>query len=257
MSIALVFLLLSATIGGFIVYKAVGITRRLTGGPQQKDPGAQPTHGEEQPSENSPDLEAKQQEKDKSVKSDRKLSDMVEQGIACGIEEWSVTAPKNIELFSSLDCLSRAESGLSEIEMDNRQLADEQFFGFNLVIRSNCAYLTYNNQVVVSIKESKIVREGSSCESTDNIVRYTTTTFPPSLSPGMVAADVQQILDATAQIKRLKGDPRGVTEAMAEIFSSRENVRKLRRNIVPQIQAKQTRGKSQKFNRSTRRAVAS
>lgn len=136
-----------------------------------------------------------------------------------------------------------AQTSLSYIEFNNRSMANDSFFGFNLFIEDNHKMtLTYNGQAIATLtrveKESIITKDGVQEKVKTSF--YRTNTFPPHLSSLMIASDVDQMIAAREAINACAGDPAKVADVMMERFMKPENVNKLRRNIVMKIQAKES-----------------
>lgn len=124
-----------------------------------------------------------------------------------------------------------AQTPLTYLEFNNRSLANNAFFGFNLLIEDGKKMtLTYNGQAIATLTH---VDKG-------NQSFYRTNTFPPHLSDLMIASDVDAMISARDAIHACAGDPAKVADVMMERFMRPENVNKLKRNIVMKIQAKES-----------------
>ena len=106
-------------------------------------------------------------------------------------------------------CVS--SSGITYLEFNNRELASEDYFGFNLIVEKDSRMvLTYNGHAVASITavetKATAIINGQEVEGTAPGLRINT--FPPHLSPGMVPGDLERMLTAADRIRACGGDAR-------------------------------------------------
>lgn len=144
------------------------------------------------------------------------------------------------------ECVKR--SSITYLEFNNRDLAGDDFMGFNLIIEQNSRMvLTYNAQAVATLtRVEKTVKSESDGKAVETkAVHYRTNVFPPRLAKGMVPRDIERMLSAASEIRAAEGDPELVTGRMTSLFCSAENIESFKRNVVPKVQAKESRPKVQ------------
>ena len=138
------------------------------------------------------------------------------------------------------------QSSLTYLEFNNREIAGDDYFGFNLIIEKDSRMvLTYNGQAVASLTKVEVrstaVINGQEVEGTAPAWRINT--FPPSLSPGMVPSDLGKMLSAADRVRECGRDPALAAERMLAAFSDPENVIRLKKAVDRKIQAKESAGK--------------
>lgn len=146
-------------------------------------------------------------------------------------------------------------SGLTYLEVNNRVMAGEEFNGFNILIEENQKMtLTYQGQAIATLtrSEKKVTKTVDGKEVSETHILYRTNTFPPKLSPGMVPDDLEKMFAARDEIRMCEGDPQRVASHMRSIFSDSDNVDKLKQNIDPKIQAKESKSSRESQIQSTK-----
>ena len=151
---------------------------------------------------------------------------------------------------------------MTYLEFNNRSLAGEDFFGFNLLVEEDIRMvLTYNGQAVASITRvetsTSFQINGRTVEGTK--LSYRINTFPPALKPGMVPDDLARMLAASDRVRACGGDPVQVADEMLAEFTGSENVSKLKTAIDGKIQSKEStlrRQQEKKTERAPRRLTA-
>ena len=138
------------------------------------------------------------------------------------------------------------QSSLTYLEFNNREIAGDDYFGFNLIIEKDSRMvLTYNGQAVASLTKVEVrstaVINGQEVEGTAPAWRINT--FPPGLSPGMVPYDLGKMLSAADRVRECGRDPALAAERMLAAFSDPENVIRLKKAVDRKIQAKESAGK--------------
>lgn len=145
------------------------------------------------------------------------------------------------------------DSNLTYLEFGNRELAGEDFFGFNLLVEKDSRMvLTYNGQAVASVTavetKTTITVNGREEEGTAPGMRINT--FPPTVTQGLLPSDIGKMLSAAERVRVCGDDPALVADCMVREFSSPENVRKLKAAIDGKIQAKESSvGNARKLSR--------
>ena len=134
-------------------------------------------------------------------------------------------------------------SGITYLEFNNRELASEDYFGFNLIVEKDSRMvLTYNGQAVASITavetKATAIINGQEVEGTAPGLRINT--FPPHLSPGMVPGDLERMLTAADRIRACAGDARMAADVMIDEFTEPGNISKLKGAIDGKIQSKES-----------------
>lgn len=145
-------------------------------------------------------------------------------------------------------------SSLTYLEVNNRELAGNDFMGFNLIVEQDSrAVLTYDGQAVATLTRVEKTVKKDKDGSTEEVktFHYRTNTFPPKLSKGMVPDDVEKMLNAASLIRAAEGNPELVLSEMISCFSSTENASKFRLNVASKIQAKESRRRSQEKKAKT------
>ncbi len=134
-------------------------------------------------------------------------------------------------------------SALTYLEVNNRNLAEENFFGFNVIIEDDKKMtLTYRGSAIVSLtrieKETTAVINGETVKGTQ--VMYRTNTFPPRYVSGMLPDDIDRMISAARAADACEGNPKLVKELMENCFTGDGNIPRLRADIVSKIQAKES-----------------
>lgn len=161
-----------------------------------------------------------------------------------GISETFWTQDTDLAIDSkTVADLSVGTSSLTYLEFNNRSLAGDDFFGFNLIIEEDTRIvLTYNGLAVASITkvetEATAIVNGQQVEGTGT--SYRVNTFPPDLRPGMTLSDIEAMLDAAERVRACGGDPRLVADVMLSEFTDPLNVSKLKGAVDRKIQSKET-----------------
>lgn len=135
-------------------------------------------------------------------------------------------------------------SNLTYLEVNNRQMAGEEFNGFNVFIEENQKMtLTYQGQALATLTrtEKTVTKKVDGKEVSETQVIFRTNTFPPKLTPGMVPDDLEKMFAARNEICQCDGNPAQVAERMRNIFSDYDNICKLKEDIDPKIQAKESK----------------
>ena len=191
-----------------------------------------------------------------------------EDGLIRQRHEWAI-ADGITETFSSTDTSLEldpkafadrctGESGLTYLEYNNRELAGDDFYGFNLIIEKDSRMvLTYNGQAVASITKVEVkstaIINGQVVEGTAPAWRINT--FPPSLRPGMVPSDLEKMLTAADRIKACGQDPSRVVDTMTAVFSHPDNVNRLKNAVDRKIQEKESGRKADVRQKRTKSPV--
>lgn len=167
-----------------------------------------------------------------------------EWALADGITETFSSTDTSLELDpKALADRCTGESGLTYLEYNNRELAGDDFFGFNLIIEKDSRMvLTYNGQAVASVTKVEVkstaIINGQVVEGTAPAWRINS--FPPSLRPGMVPSDLEKMLTAADRIKACGQDPSRVVDTMTAVFSHPDNVTRLKNAVDRKIQEKES-----------------
>ena len=216
---------------------------------------------DQNPNESKQETKAKEEEKNKeeseqqSQKEDiaEEVTERPEDGFIRQRHEWAL-ADGITETFSSTDITTEldpksladrctGETSLIYLEFNNRELAGDDFYGFNLIIEKDSRMvLTYNGQAVASITKVEIkstaVINGQEVEGTAPAWRINT--FPPSLRPGMVPSDLEKMLSAAERIKACGQNPSRAVDLMVAEFDHPENVTRIKNAIDRKIQEKES-----------------
>ena len=167
-----------------------------------------------------------------------------EWALADGITETFSSTDTSLELDpKALADRCTSESCLTYLEYNNRELAGDDFYGFNLIIEKDSRMvLTYNGQAVASVTKVEVkstaIINGQVVEGMAPAWRINT--FPPSLRPGMVPSDLEKMLTAADRIKACGQDPSRVVDTMTAVFSHPDNVNRLKNAVDRKIQEKES-----------------
>lgn len=269
-----VFFILSIVLLVILVRAIKWLFSTLTGGKRQaqeqsKQPPKEERKGEEKSvakkesetvSESAAEAESNSLEQDVPGE---ELKQKYTSSLSRGITEafWTEDSPLEIDEKTLADKCTQ-NSGLTYLEFNNRSLAGEDFFGFNLLVEEDIRMvLTYNGQAVASITRvetaTSFLINGRTVEGTR--LSYRINTFPPALKPGMVPDDLAKMLGAADRVRACGGDPVLVADAMLVEFTESENVSKLKTAIDGKIQSKEStmrRQQEKKHERAPRRINA-
>ena len=133
--------------------------------------------------------------------------------------------------------------GITYLEFNNRELAGEDYYGFNLIVEKDTRMvLTYNGQAVASITavETKTTATINGQEVEGTMPGLRINTFPPTLSPGMVPSDLEKMLSAAERIRGCGSDARMAADCMIEEFTDPGNISRLKASIDGKIQSKES-----------------
>ena len=264
MFLGLAVFLVLALVASILVFRLIRALFRILKGEKKED----------QEKEAASKEESKKEHKQESIAESKSESEELEQGPSeeeqaeaelmqarheyarsRGITEEFAPEGKLIEIDPKTAAdLCVSGSGLTYLEFNNRELASEEFYGFNLIIEKDTRMvLTYNGQAVASITavETKATAtiNGQEVEGTAPGMRINT--FPPTLKPGMVPSDLEKMLGAAERIRACGNDPGMVADCMLSEFMDPENVRRLKNSVDQKIQSKesslkQSQGQAQK-----------
>ncbi len=229
----------------FVAVKLLKATRALFRGSNgQKEPKEEKKTNDKPQKE--PAKEEVSQEQEKPLTLEESLGEEVmnryDAAHGSGIYEifWKEDADLSLNGKELADAVT-GQCGITYLEFNNRMLAGRDFRGFNLLLdEGKKLTLTYYGKAIASIAkiESKIYANGQDTGKTRTIFR--TNTFPPHLSEGMVVADVERMLSLRQLISSCIGHPTAVYNTMLDQFCSVENSIKIKRDIGPKIQAKES-----------------
>ena len=264
MFLGLAVFLVLALVASILVFRLIRALFRILKGEKKED----------QEKEAASKEESKKEQKQESIAESKSESKELEQGPSeeeqaeaelmqarheyaryRGITEEFAPEGKLIEIDPKTAAdLCVSGSGLTYLEFNNRELASEEFYGFNLIIEKDTRMvLTYNGQAVASITavetRATATINGQEVEGTAPGMRINT--FPPSLKPGMVPSDLEKMLGAAERIRACGNDPAMVADCMLSEFTDPENVRRLKNAVDQKIQSKesslkQSQGQAQK-----------
>lgn len=163
----------------------------------------------------------------------------------CGISEEFSPGTGDFRIDSE-DIASRCTEGsrLSRLEYTNRDLAGDDFRGFNLIVEEDSRMvLTYCGSAVASLTktetEATAVINGETVTGT--MTGYRINTFPPRLKEGMTVNDVETALKAIEEVKACLGIPEAVSRVMVSCFTHEANVSRLKAAVDGRIQEKESR----------------
>lgn len=249
----IVFVVLAITVTILTVKAAKALYRALTGGnPKQKDEQGE-AKAEKKPSEKKAKEEKEGSEKEINKEEEEAPSEELRQRYAAelfhGISETFAKADADFRLDSKQGADYCVEnSALTYVEFNNRQLAGNDFFGFNIILEDDeRMVLTYNGQALASITKVEMdataVINGEEVKGTEP--GYRVNTYPPQLKEGMVPDDIATMLSAVDRVKACDGDPVLVKTAMMDAFCEEGNISKLKTSIDAKIQSKESARKKQ------------
>ena len=247
-----VFLVLALVVSILVIRLIKSLVRLLTGGKKkeqekEKEPESKQDSKKEQKSQSESKSESQELEQGPSEEEQAEAELMQarhEYARSRGITEEFAPEGKLIEIDPKTAAdLCVSGSGLTYLEFNNRELASEEFYGFNLIIEKDTRMvLTYNGQAVASITavetRATATINGQEVEGTAPGMRINT--FPPSLKPGMVPSDLEKMLGAAERIRACGNDPAMVADYMLSEFMDPENVRRLKNSVDQKIQSKES-----------------
>lgn len=135
-------------------------------------------------------------------------------------------------------------SRLSRLEYTNRDLAGDDFRGFNLLVEDDSRMvLTYSGSAVASLSktETEATAVINGANVTGTMTGYRINTFPPRLKEGMTVNDVETALKAIEEVKACLGIPEAVSRVMVSCFTHEANVSRLKAAVDGRIQEKESR----------------
>lgn len=264
MFVELALLVLLALTAGALVIKALKTALSFLGIGGGKKGQQAPTPGQESPGKGKADRKDKEKSekeesrKDVSEEEKKKLQEAdplaeeqrirYETAARGGITEAFWTDGTSVQL-SGKDFADRcvSEGALTYLEVNNRDLAGDRFFGFNVVIEDDSKMtLTYHGSAIASLtrieKEFTDIVDGKTVSGKQ--VMYRTNTFPPKYASGMLPDDIERMTAACNAVNACWGDPEQVSMAMRRCFTDGENIARLRGDIVPKIQERESRRQS-------------
>ena len=241
MFLGLAVFLVLALVASILVFRLIRALFRILKGEKKED----------QEKEAASKEESKKEQKQESIAESKSESKELEQGPSeeeqaeaelmqarheyarsRGITEEFAPEGKLIEIDPKTAAdLCVSGSGLTYLEFNNRELASEEFYGFNLIIEKDTRMvLTYNGQAVASITavetRATATINGQEVEGT--------------LKPGMVPSDLEKMLGAAERIRACGNDPAMVADCMLSEFTDPENVRRLKNAVDQKIQSKES-----------------
>ena len=245
-----VFAILAAIVATVVLRTLRKIVRRLTG--KKTDKPKEDKKKDKKPSESESQKENKENEIAKEEDPQLELSEgtqsRYEAAVSSGISE--AFSPEDADFQIDEKALADecvAVSSLSYLEYHNRNLAGDDFHGFNLIIEQDSRMvLTYCGSAVASM--TKVERKATAIINGETVSGtmpgYRINTFPPELKPGMTVSDLETMLVASDCIKGIGGDPSIVAIQMIGFFTNPKNTAKLKGSIDRKIQSKESVRKS-------------
>ena len=251
-----VVLALIATVIALRVFRALwrGLTGKKSGPEKKKDRETEKSteSAKKAPREKQERKEEKQPEEDVPEETRRRYAASLFNGISEAFSDVDTSFRIDGKALAD-ECVSR--TSLSFLEYNNRELAGEDFHGFNLIVEEDSRMaLTYGGSAVATL--TKVEREATAVINGETVIgtmpAYRTNTFPPELKPGMVVADVERMLEASEFIKGCAEGPAAVSGAMVGYFIESDNVVKLKGAVDRKIQAKESARKSRNTSRKAK-----
>ena len=255
-----VFAILALVLSIIVIRAVKALFRLLTGGKKDDQKTEEKTQPEKEKAAKSETKDKSEKESVKEVKSESEQlekspeveSDPAEdlirnrysEATLQGITESFASEGTMMEIDpKTVADLCVGSSGITYLEFNNRELASEDYFGFNLIVEKDSRMvLTYNGQAVASITavetKATAIINGQEVEGTAPGLRINT--FPPHLSPGMVPGDLERMLTAADRIRACGGDARLAADVMVDEFTEPGNISKLKGAIDGKIQSKES-----------------
>ena len=260
MFLGLIVFAILAAVAMTIALRAVrSLVRRLTGRdkePEDKKDKKSSSKEEKKPSEGESKKEAKSAEAKPAPEEEEEAQETIPEetgnryAMAVRVGIFEAFSPEESDF--KIDEKALADecvqgSSLSYLEYNNRELAGDDFLGFNLIVEEGSRMvLTYGGSAVASMtvieRQSTAIINGETVTGT--MPGYRINTFPPELKPGMVVGDLERMLEAAEHIRGLQGDPVLVSRAMSTFFTEPENIARLKGSIDRKIQSKESVNKS-------------
>lgn len=222
-----------------LVRRAVGFVKDIFKSDGRKDKKEVKDEAEE-PKEKQP---LTQEEIEEEIKNqlDEQIRGEFEGVTRHGITEsfWNKDSAVTLDSKELADQVVR-NSQMTYLEFNNRHMADSLFSGFNLNLEEgNKLTMTYQGHAIAIL--SRIETKDKDTDKSRTL--YRVNTFPPRLGSKTCTEDVTNMLDARGRIKSCEGNPDQVLAEMLNLFCKPENIRDLKMNIVPKIQAKESKHK--------------
>ena len=170
-----------------------------------------------------------------------------------GITESEWTGEAKVDLDpAAVESRCVQQSSITHLEFANRDLAGDDFYGFNILVEVDKKMtLTYNGQAVASITKIDVsataVINGEEVKGT--VPGYRVNTFPPVLKPGMVPSDLEKMIGAAERVRACGGNPEWVAEAMMGEFCLPENISRLKSSVDGKIQQKESSPRKQEVQK--------
>ena len=245
-----VFAILAAIVATVVLRTLRKLVRRLTG--KKTDKPKEDKKKDKKPSESESQKENKENviTKEETIEEDPQLElsedtqNRYDAALKSGISE--AFSPEDSEFQIDEKALADecvADSTLSYLEYHNRELAGDDFHGFNLIVEQDSRMvLTYGGTAVASMtmveRKATAIINGETVTGT--MPGFRINTFPPELKPGMSVSDLETMLVASDCIKGLGGDPSIVAIGMIGFFTDPKNTAKLKASIDRKIQSKES-----------------
>ena len=267
-----VFIILAIVVSIIVIRAVKALFRLLTGG-KKEDKGNEQQSQKETEKKSESKKEAKKEAKEESKSESEQLEKTVPQeeedpsveitrrrfADACfhGITEEFATGENLMEIDpKTVADLCVGNSAITYLEFNNREIAGEEYYGFNLIVEKDTRMvLTYNGQAVASLTavetQTTAIINGQEVEGT--MPGFRINTFPPTLTPGMVPSDLEKMLSAAERVRACGNDPRLVADCMIGEFTEPGNVSKLKSSIDSKIQAKESARKQSQKQGQTRK----
>ena len=225
---------------------------RKSPGDRKKDAGKGPKEASETAKESAAEEEVTKEEEAVPEEFRNRYAAASSEGI--GEDFWNEETAFRIDGKTIADSCVEGSS-LTYLEYSNRELTGDEFHGFNLIVEEGSRMvLTYGGVAVATL-----TRTERTCTAmingetvTGTMPAYRTNTFPPELRPGMVASDLERMLEASLSIRSCGGNPEAVSRAMVELFKGPENITLLKTAIDRKIQAKESLRKGPRSQKTLR-----
>ena len=250
-----VFAILAAIVATVVLRTLRKIVRRLTGKKtdkpkedKKKDKKPSVSESQKENKENEIAKEETAHEEQPQLELSEDTRGRYEAAVSSGISE--AFSPEDADFQIDEKALADecvADSSLSYLEYHNRELAGDDFHGFNLIVEHDSRMvLTYCGSAVASM--TKVERKATAIINGETVSGtmpgFRINTFPPELKPGMTVTDLETMLVASDCIKGIGGDPSIVAIQMIGFFTDPKNTAKLKGSIDRKIQSKESVRKS-------------